>query len=178
MRQLEENERRILFVVDLDDRLVGTMTDGDIRRWILAEGSLDGRVEQVCNAEPYIVTGSYDLAQVKQDMLVKKLGSIPVVDNGGQIVDFLFWENLFEADLLRKPGKTITLPVVIMAGGKGTRLDPFTRVLPKPLVPVGDKTVIEIIIDSFVACGVEKFFISVNYKSKIIKSYFEELAPQ
>ena len=64
-----------------------------------------------------------------------------------------------------------------MAGGKGTRLDPFTRILPKPLIPLGEKTVIEIIIDSFVECGVGKFYISVNYKSKIIKSYFEELNP-
>jgi NDP-sugar pyrophosphorylase family protein len=64
-----------------------------------------------------------------------------------------------------------------MAGGKGTRLDPFTRVLPKPLIPLGEKTVIEHIIDSFLEFGVSKFYLSVNEKSKIIKSYFEELTP-
>jgi len=64
-----------------------------------------------------------------------------------------------------------------MAGGLGTRLAPFTNVLPKPLIPVGDKTVIEIIIDQFVSCGADQFILSINYKSKILKSFFEELSP-
>ena len=76
-----------------------------------------------------------------------------------------------------KPLRTIDLPVVIMAGGKGTRLDPFTKILPKPLMPIGDKTVVEMIIESFVEYGIKLFYLSVNYKSKIIKSYFEELNP-
>lgn len=178
MQKLEENEKRILFVVDPQLHLLGTVTDGDIRRWILAEGGLKGMVEQVCNTGPYVVGTDYDPEDVRQAMLDKKIGSVPVLNRESQVIDILLWENLFGKSLERKPRRPIHLPVVIMAGGKGTRLDPFTRVLPKPLVPVGDRTVIEIIIDSFVDYGIDTFYISVNYKSKIIKSYFEELNPE
>jgi dTDP-glucose pyrophosphorylase len=177
LKQLEETERKTLFVIDDEGRLIGTLTDGDIRRWILAEGSLDGVVENVCNTSPRVAAADYDVEQVKKEMLANKIGCIPIVNDDRKIIEVLFWENLFGEGVSRKQVKPIELPVVIMAGGKGTRLDPFTKILPKPLIPLGDKTVIEIIIDSFVECGVGKFYISVNYKSKIIKSYFEELAP-
>ena len=178
LKQLEETERKTLFVIDDEGRLIGTLTDGDIRRWILAEGSLDGVVEDICNITPRVVAIDYDVEQVKLEMLENKIGCIPVVNANREIIEVLFWENLFGEGVARKQVKPIDLPVVIMAGGKGTRLDPFTKILPKPLIPLGDKTVIEIIIDSFVACGAGKFYISVNYKSKIIKSYFEELDPE
>jgi dTDP-glucose pyrophosphorylase len=177
LKQLEETERKTLFVIDDESRLIGTLTDGDIRRWILAEGSLDGMVENICNKTPRVVAIDYDAEQVKLEMLENKIGCIPVVNANREIIEVLFWENLFGEGVARKQVKPIDLPVVIMAGGKGTRLDPFTKILPKPLIPLGDKTVIEIIIDSFVECGAGKFYISVNYKSKIIKSYFEELDP-
>ena len=177
LKQLEETERKTLFVVDDGSRLIGTLTDGDIRRWILAEGSLDGEVESICNKKPRVAVVNYDAEQVKKEMLENKIGCIPVVNAEREIIEILFWEDLFGEGVARKQTKPIELPVVIMAGGKGTRLDPFTKILPKPLIPLGDKTVIEIIIDSFVDCGVGKFYISVNYKSKIIKSYFEELDP-
>jgi dTDP-glucose pyrophosphorylase len=177
LKQLEETERKTLFVVDSTNRLVGTLTDGDVRRWILAEGSLDGAVEALCNRQPCVAYGDYNLDAVRKEMLEKKIGSIPVIDASREIVDVLFWEDVFGDGVVRKPSQPIDLPVVIMAGGKGTRLDPFTKILPKPLIPLGDKTVIEVIIDSFVECGVGAFYISINYKSKIIKSYFEELNP-
>jgi dTDP-glucose pyrophosphorylase len=177
LKQLEETERKTLFVVDNAKRLVGTLTDGDIRRWILGEGGLDGMVENICNTNPCVANGDYEVEQIKKEMLEKKIGSIPVLNANREVVDVLFWENIFGEGFLLKQTRPIELPVVIMAGGKGTRLDPFTKILPKPLIPLGDKTVIEIIIDSFVKCGVGKFYISVNYKSKIIKSYFEELNP-
>lgn len=177
LKQLEATERKTLFVVDGEQHLVGTLTDGDIRRWILAEGSLDGTVEKICNTSPCVAYGGYDPEQIKREMLEKKIGSIPVISANRKVVDVLFWEKVFGESVVRKEAVPIELPVVIMAGGKGTRLDPFTRILPKPLLPLGDKTVIEVIIDSFVACGIGKFYISINYKSKIIKSYFEELNP-
>jgi NDP-sugar pyrophosphorylase family protein len=89
----------------------------------------------------------------------------------------LFWNGLFQSGGAGKPKRRLDLPVVIMAGGRGTRLAPFTNVLPKPLIPVGNRTVIEIIIEQFLPYGLDRFHISVNYKSKILKSFFEELAP-
>ena len=69
----------------------------------------------------------------------------------------LFWDSLFGDAVSKKPLRTIDLPVVIMAGGKGTRMDPFTKILPKPLLPIGDKTVVEMIIESFVEYGIKRF---------------------
>jgi len=177
MKQLEENGKRILFVVDDGDGLVGSLMDGDIRRWILAEGSLDADVSRACNTNPFTVHEGYDMAAVREVMLDKGFTCIPVVDDHHRTVELLFWEDVFDEALHRKPLRRLDLPVVIMAGGRGTRLDPFTRVLPKPLIPIGDKTVIELIIDTFLGHGVNLFYISVNYKAKIIKSYFEELEP-
>ena len=177
MKQLEENGRRILFVVDEANSLLGAVVDGDIRRWILAEGSVNDPVESVCNKNPSLVHESYGINEVREIMLEKRISCIPVVNAGGEIVELLFWDDIFEEGIVRKPLRKLDLPVVIMAGGKGTRMDPFTQVLPKPLIPIGDKTVIELIIDSFLEYGVSHFYVSVNYKAKIIKSYFEELKP-
>ena len=177
MRQLEDTAQKILFVVDDDERLLGSLTDGDIRRWILAEGDLQGHVEQVCNRDPHRVAESYDLDHVRNLMVEKNIGCIPVVNGSDQVTALLFWDDVFAEE--RRIGliEPLAIPIVIMAGGKGTRLDPLTRVLPKPLIPLGEKTVVEHIIDSFVKYGISRFYLSVNEKSKIIKSFFEELNP-
>jgi dTDP-glucose pyrophosphorylase len=177
MRQLEETAQKILFVVGPEWRLIGSLTDGDIRRWILAEGNLQDPIGAVCNKIPYHVGQDYDLEQVRAVMIQRNIGCVPVVDDHDEIVELLFWESVFKDKGKHKPITPIHLPVVIMAGGKGTRLDPFTRILPKPLIPLGDKTVVEHIIESFLKFGVSTFYLSVNHKSRIIKSYFEELHP-
>lgn len=178
MKQLEENKKRILFVVDEAGRLLGSLADGDIRRWILQEGSLSAPVETACNSNPFIVSEGYDSDLVREAMLDRNITCIPVVDSVRKIVKLLFWEDVFEDGDHDRPLRKIELPVVIMAGGKGTRLDPFTLVLPKPLIPIGDKTVLELIIDTFLDHGVDLFYLSVNYKATIIRSYFEELKPE
>ncbi|MFC3285524.1 nucleotidyltransferase family protein [Litchfieldella rifensis] len=175
--QLEETQRKILFVTDEGRRLLGTLTDGDVRRWILGGGNLDGVVGDVCNRSPHVVHECHDAAELKNTMLDQHISSVPVLDAEGRIVDVLFWEEIFQPSVPRTRAAPLELPVVVMAGGKGSRLAPFTNVLPKPLIPVGDRTAIEVIIDSFVESGVGEFYLSVNYKSKLIKAFFDELAP-
>ena len=178
MQQLEETEERILFVIGEEGRLFGSLTDGDIRRWILSDGSLGEYVQEVCNRQPYTVPMSFEVVDVRQVMLDRNIACIPVLDKNHRIVDLLFWGQVFQDRAeSRPPRQPINVPVVIMAGGKGTRLDPFTRILPKPLIPIGDKAVIEIIIESFIDYGVEEFLVSVNHKAKLIKSFFEESHP-
>jgi len=177
MEQLEKTEEKIVFVVDGESRLIGSMTDGDIRRWILSDGDLKAHVIQICNRKPFVVEEGYVIEKVREHMLNGNLGCVPVVNNIGEIVQLLFWKEMFQSGSAVKPKRLLNLPVVIMAGGKGTRLAPFTSVLPKPLIPVGDRTVIEIIIDQFLPYGLNSFHLSINYKSKILKSFFEELAP-
>lgn len=177
MEQLEKTEEKIVFVVDAESRLIGSLTDGDIRRWILSDGDLKAQVSQVCNRTPYVADEGFGTEQVRAEMLKGNFGCVPVVNASREIVRLLFWKELFQGAVTVKPKRRLNLPVVIMAGGQGTRLAPFTNVLPKPLIPVGERTVIEIIIDQFLPYGLDHFVLSVNYKAKILKSFFEELSP-
>jgi dTDP-glucose pyrophosphorylase len=177
MQQLEKTEEKIVFVVDEDSRLIGSLTDGDIRRWILADGDLTARVSRICNRQPYVVSEGFATEQVRSDMLAGNLSCVPVLTASRAIVGLLFWKEMFQGAVAPKSKRRLELPVVIMAGGQGSRLAPFTSVLPKPLIPIGDRTVIEIIIDQFLPYGLDRFHLSLNYKGKILKSFFEELAP-
>jgi dTDP-glucose pyrophosphorylase len=176
MQRLEETEERILFVCEPDGTLFGSLTDGDIRRWILAEGSLGDPVARVCNRHPFTMMPGYTLEEVRREMLERNIACVPVLSSERRIVELLFWGEVFrEQAQIRPPQRQIDVPVVIMAGGKGTRLEPFTRVLPKPLIPVNDKTIIELIIESFTDFGIRDFLITVNHKAKVIKAFFEDL---
>ena len=177
MKQLDMTAEKILFVVDEQNKLVGSLTDGDIRRWILKEGSLTENVSQVCNEGTYAVSTNYNIDAVKDKILELKIVYVPVLDDERRITQFLVWDKLFGEKIKRKSKEKINNSVIIMAGGKGTRLDPFTRILPKALIPVGEKTILEIIIDKFLDYDVKHFYISVNHKAKIIRSYFEESNP-
>jgi dTDP-glucose pyrophosphorylase/CBS domain-containing protein len=178
MERLEKTEEKIVFVVDAASRLVGSLTDGDIRRWILADGDLRAEVRRVCNCNPFVVQENFDIERLRTEMLNANLSCVPAVNGEREIVRLVFWKELFQGEVQTKPSRRLNLPVVIMAGGQGTRLAPFTNVLPKPLIPMGDRTVIEIIIDQFLPYGLDFFHVSVNYKSKIHKSFFEELSPK
>ena len=100
---------------------------------------------------------------------------MPVLDKNGDLVDVYLWRDFFDIQE-QNISKNINIPVVIMAGGKGSRLAPLTNVYPKPLIPVGEKTIIEAIMDKFVTYDCHNFYISVNYKSESIKNYFDFIA--
>jgi dTDP-glucose pyrophosphorylase len=177
MRRLEETEERVLFVTDESDRhLLGSLSDGDVRRWILSEGPLSAPVQSANYRQPYTVSGQFDMDAVRAVMLERRISCVPVLDGNGRVIDLLFWAAVFSGAATPKL-EIVDAPVVIMAGGKGTRLEPFTRILPKPLVPIGDRAVVEIIIDSFRQHGVGVFYISVNHKAGIIKAFFADLEP-
>jgi len=175
MRQMGRAGEKVVFVVDQENRLLGSLTDGDIRRWYLKEGDLMAEIDGIYNKDPIFVADPYDSEHVKTLMLQKKINWIPLVREDGVISEVLLWENIFGKDMEIHYREKIDIPVVIMAGGKGTRLDPFTKILPKPLIPIGDKSIIEIIMDKFIQHGVDHFHISTNHKSKLMKAYFEEL---
>jgi dTDP-glucose pyrophosphorylase len=175
LKQLDKSAQKILFVVEDGNKLVGSLTDGDIRRWILREGKLTARVEKVCFKDTYYVKQGYNLEEVKTEIRRRQIFYVPVVDQEKIIKEFLVWDKLFDGQLIRKTQASIDAEVVIMAGGKGTRLDPFTKVLPKPLIPIGDKTILEVIIDKFLPFQVKHFHISLGHKAGIIHAYLEEL---
>ena len=174
MRRIGRTGERILFVVNEKNQLLGSLTDGDIRRWVLAEGELTSTIEKVFNSDPIFFVEKYDIEKVKQIMLSSKIDGIPVISKTRVVTELLLWNRVFgHADALPK-GK-LDIPVVIMAGGKGTRLDPFTKILPKPLIPIGEKAIIEFIMDKFNRFGVNEFYVTVNHKSRMIKAYFEDI---
>lgn len=173
MRHMDRIGEKTLFVVDSRNRLLGALTDGDIRRWILAKGNLKERVERIINKEPKFIKENYDIETVKSLILKERIECIPVVNKSRQICKILLWEGVFGNKIIKSKPK-INIPIVIMAGGEGKRLDPFTRILPKPLIPIGEKPIIRIIMDRFNEYGIKDFYVSINHKSKMVKAYFED----
>jgi len=178
MEALDKTAEKVLLVVDDQQVLIGTLTDGDIRRHILKSGKLSGTIQNVYKTNPrFILQEDFNLEQVRQILTRHKIELLPVLDRNGRVMDFITWSSAF-GDGNVVEDKRLDAPVVIMAGGKGTRLEPFTKVLPKPLIPVGDKPVIDHIIDRFRVCGINQFYLTTHHMSKIIRAYFEEKDPE
>lgn len=171
MLELDRTARRILFVSDAAGMLVGSITDGDVRRWILRNGALDANILNVINKNPHsIKEGEIDQAwKYMHDLMIDAL---PVLDDLGRIIDVLFKDESINTENNKE---SINCPVVIMAGGLGTRLYPYTKILPKALVPIGDVPIIEHIINRFEVYGCKDFYLVVNHKKNMIKSYFDDL---
>lgn len=177
MQKLNDTAERILFVVEKGDRLVGTVTDGDIRRGIINGLTFKDEVRKLMHTDfSKVTSGMRGLAQrVKEIMLKERIERIPVVDKDNVIEDVITWTDILGKAALTAPARKHSNPVVIMAGGKGLRLDPFTKILPKPLIPIGDKTVIELIMEKFYQYGFYKFNYTLNYKKEYIKLFLQEL---
>lgn len=172
-KQESLNRAKFIVVVDDSNKVVGFVSEGDFRRAIWNELSLEEPVESVMNRGfVFFNEGRYTPGDIKKMFLSMDIKQIPILKEG-LLVDVIFRDDFDEAEL-KLPEPSLQIPVVVMAGGKGTRLDPFTRILPKPLIPIGDKPVIEIIMDRFADYGVTDFYISVNDKEKMIAAFFED----
>ncbi len=176
MKALDSTAEKCLLVVDENNKLLGTLTDGDIRRSILSGAKFSVDISDCYNSKPItLVKGKYKVNDVKKLFNDKKIDLIPIIDQEFVVVDFVTWSTI---NGTKKPSKSLNdVSIIIMAGGKGSRLQPFTNVLPKPLVPVQEKPIIEHIIDRFSEFGCSHFYLSINYKGKILKAYFEDLEP-
>jgi dTDP-glucose pyrophosphorylase len=171
LKQMDAMGEKTLLVVDYNV-LLGTISDGDIRRWILKGRNLAENVSDAMNSKPISLKQNFDQETAKQLMVKQRLECLPIVDNNKKVISAVWWVDLFENK--SKNRKKLKIPVVIMAGGEGTRLAPFTKILPKPLMPLGNKPIIEIIISRFMDYGCNDFYLSLNYKSNIIKAYFND----
>jgi dTDP-glucose pyrophosphorylase len=176
MKVLDKTAEKCLIVTDANNKLLGTLTDGDIRRSILAGAKFTENISNSYNANPTALTqNSYSTEEVKHLMHDLKLDLIPVINENNVVLDYITSSNINGGKQTKKSLDNVS--VTIMAGGKGTRMEPFTKVLPKPLIPINDKPIIEHIIERFTDIGCTDFHITVNYKDKILKAYFEELQP-
>ena len=172
MKKMDEIKMKILFVFT-ENKFEGIFTLGDIQRAIIKGSALTAPINDVLDRNKIYADTSETLDSIKDKMKGIRAECMPVV-NGSELVEVYFWEDLFGKGEERKPD-LIDLPVVIMAGGKGTRLKPLTNVIPKPLVPVGDKTILEVIMDQFEGIGCKKFYMSVNYKADMMQFYLSQL---
>lgn len=162
---IDRGAAQIVLVVDNDDRLKGTVTDGDIRRALLRGETLETPIEKVMQHNfrslPVTATEEDALAIMRQD----SLHQIPVIDEQGCVVHMHLLEELIKT-------KTLSNPVVIMAGGEGKRLHPLTQDCPKPMLRVGNKPLLEIILKQCIEAGFSEFYFAVNYLKQQIQDYF------
>lgn len=167
MALLDKIARKVLFVVK-EGKFVAAITDGDIRRWILKKGHLDARVKEIANYNPKFIYEN-DKMSAKKIMRELSIEALPVLNKKKDIVSVVFWNDEI------KKSKKLKIPVVIMAGGLGTRLYPYTKILPKPLIPIGEIPIVEHILNRFNENGANQFFLVVNHKKNMIKAYFNEI---
>jgi Nucleoside-diphosphate-sugar pyrophosphorylase involved in lipopolysaccharide biosynthesis/translation initiation factor 2B, gamma/epsilon subunits (eIF-2Bgamma/eIF-2Bepsilon) len=167
LEALEIGARGIVFVVDNNRKLVGTITDGDIRRSILNGVSLDETIEKVMHENPIKMNKGTSLEEAKEIIIKNAVKEIPIVDENNVVIDMITIN-----DILLPKGKENF--VVIMAGGLGTRLQNLTKELPKPMLKIGEDPILYHIINNFKQYGYNKILISVNYKAEIIENYFQD----
>ncbi|SMC23217.1 CBS domain-containing protein [Clostridium acidisoli DSM 12555] len=169
MQLININCKGILLVVDKDNKLLGTVTDGDIRRAILSGKKLNRNLSEIYNENFVFSYKDICISDVKKSFIEKKIKLLPIVDKCNKVIDYIEIDDLIDYDKLEKEN-----PVLIMAGGLGTRLRPLTDDLPKPMVKVGDKPILQTIIEQFRSYGFKNILISVNYKADIIENYFRD----
>tara|TARA_Y100000588_G_scaffold246622_1_gene261031 strand:- start:19472 stop:20524 length:1053 start_codon:yes stop_codon:yes gene_type:complete len=179
MEKLSETGDKTIVIIDSKNKLLGTLSDGDLRKAILKGININSSVKNIYNKTPtFLIKGEYSTSSARDIFLKSGFDLIPIVDHANEVVDVLFWRKIFKNEKIIDPQKNLEIPVIIMAGGRGTRLEPFTKVLPKPLVPIHEKPIIEHIIERFTTSGCKQFYLTVNYKSRILKAFFEELQPK
>ena len=173
LHKMDLSSHRLLIVMK-NGLYFGLVSIGDIQRAIIKGVSLNSPIEPILRRNTTAASIHDDLEAVKDEVRRDMAEFMPIIDDGGQVADVIFLKDIIEGDITVDRQK-IDLPVVIMAGGKGTRLKPITNVIPKPLVPVGDKTILEVIMDQFESIGCHKFYMSVNYKADMMKYYLSQL---
>ena len=172
IKQMDKGGMGFCVCVDNNEKVIGVISDGDFRRAILKGIQLDEPIENIMNQDFLYVNKNFKQREIDEIFTGDFARHVPVIDNG-KLLDIITEESFYGIKReKRKP--SLNNAVVIMAGGKGTRLDPFTRILPKPLIPLGDEPIIKVIMDEFVSYGMKEFHVTLNDKSRMIKSYFHD----
>lgn len=169
MHIIDEGGCKTAFFLE-DGKLKGTITDGDVRRYFLKGGSIEDKADKIANHDPKFFY-DWEKKDYKKYMIENMITALPIINNDGQLVRI---EMLSESEFaVCKIDKTV--PIVMMAGGLGTRLKPYTEIIPKPLIPIGEKTITEHIFDRFLLYGCDELYMIVNYKKQLIEAYFNDI---
>lgn len=174
IKRMDDVGCKLLLVMHAE-RFVGLVSIGDIQRAIIRNVALSEPVGSVLRPDILVCHRDTPESRVRAEMLRCRTPFMPLLDRDGALADVVFWEDLFPHEDVRSLPAALDLPVVVMAGGAGTRLRPLTNILPKPLLPYGEKTIVETIMDRFLRVGCRRFYLSLNYKAGMIRHYFSEL---
>ena len=174
LKQMDTTHCKLLIVME-GDCYRSVLSIGDIQRAIIKGESLDEPLEKILRPTTKVAKTSQKRTEVEQYVKEHKIEFMPIIDDDNNLVDVVFWDELFKTEIHHRT-EDFNLPVVIMAGGQGTRLRPLTNVLPKPLIPIGEQTMMEDIMDRFVECGCKDFYVSVNYMADFMRHYFENFS--
>lgn len=174
MKIMDRLSCKLLIVLNDNSKYISLLSIGDIQRAILNGMHLENSINKVLRNDYIIAKPSDKIEDLKRIMISIRAEFMPIVDDDSEILDVLFWKDIFDKNIEIPVGQ-FNLPIVIMAGGYGSRLKPLTNVLPKPLIPIGEKTMLEEIFERFFRHGNTCFFISTNYKADLIKYYLDSL---
>lgn len=161
---------KVICIVDDNQILLGIFTSGDLRRYAIASGDMSAKIGNVMNKTPIVCT---KVQEAKKIMIEKKLVAVPIVNDQGVLKDVIVTQNKQDNEVINNALDNI--PLVMMAGGKGTRLYPYTKILPKALIPIGETTISERIIKNFRKYGCKKVYFVLNYRAGMIKAYYQDI---
>jgi len=173
LKQMDSIDKKLLLVFDGEDFL-NILSIGDIQRSILKGIDLTTPIKEILRKKTRVAMVSNSFESIRTTMEQFRMELMPVIDENKKLVRVYFWEDIFRAKE-RKIKASLKIPVIIMAGGKGTRMKPLTNIIPKPLIPYGDSSIMEQIIKNFQKVGCNEFYASVNYKAEMIEFYFSQL---
>lgn len=172
-----DNERVKLLIVFDSGKYKSLLSIGDIQRAIISGKSIQEEKINTIERHDIVCSTSDNKEVIKKRMVEIRAQFMPILDENDNLANIYLWDDIFSEkfDFNNFEKKNFEIPVVIMAGGEGSRLRPLTNIIPKPLIPIGKKTILEKIIDNFCASGFYTFYVSINYKSHMIESYFKNL---
>lgn len=177
--KMEKFGIKTLIVINKDEKYLGTLTDGDVRRSLIKKKKLSDKVNDIYRKKTvYLIKRRYTISKLRNIFLKKRIDLIPIISKNKKILDVINFYDINKKIIKKKNKKKIPkTAVVVVAGGKGTRLLPFTKILPKPLIPYKGKTLIEHVINQFLAYSLKNFIFTINYKAFTFKAFFQELNP-
>lgn len=167
IQNLVDTSLQIVLIISKNQKLIGTVTDGDIRRGILAGADLNDKVEKIMKRDPIKITNELDKKTIKFMMRANSLLQLPIVDENNKIKGLHLWNDYFNKELKENT-------IVIMAGGFGKRMMPETKSIPKPMLKVNNKPILEHIIINIRDYGFKNIVITTHYLGDTIKKYFKD----
>lgn len=174
LQKMDTTYRRLLIVLDRNDQYLSLISIGDVQRFLIKHQNFNAPLSEALRKKVSVSQTGDSEKSIKEKMIKFRSEFMPILNGDGTLNRVIFWEDIFDTNKSIHKGN-LNLPTVIMAGGKGTRLRPITHIIPKPLIPVGEKPVMEIIVDHFVSAGCDDFHFSVGYKANMLKAYFNDI---